>query len=141
MGQVTIDLEERSRHAHAKLLADLRQLGSETAELSLAQLRTNLVQTRHDLVDHFRLEEENGYLDTIRQREPCLEHTLAKLSGEHRKLLQELDGILAELEWPQPALESLQRHVRMWVHNVRGHEIRENDLIQDAFVHDLGAGD
>jgi len=141
MSQTTIDLAERLRRAHTDLLADLQQLGSETAELGLASVRTNLLKARHDLVNHFELEEEHGYLDEVRKREPCLEQTLRKLAGEHRKLLQKLDDILAEMEYPQPALEPLQRQVRLWVHDVRGHEIRENDLIQDAFVHDLGAGD
>lgn len=141
MSHVTVGLEDRLRQAHSELLADLKQLGSETKDWGLAPLHTNLLKARQDLVNHFRLEEENGYLDSVREREPCLEHTVAKLAREHRKLLQELDDILAQLEQPQPVLESLHRHVRMWVHNVRGHEIRENDLIQDAFVYDLGAGD
>jgi hypothetical protein len=141
MSQITISLEERLRQAHADLLADLHQLGSATAEMGLASLRTNLLKARQDLVNHFRLEEENGYLEEVRKREPCLEQTLLKLAGEHRKLLSKLDDILARLEYPQPVLDELQRQVRLWVHDVRGHEIRENDLIQDAFVHDLGVGD
>jgi hypothetical protein len=141
MSQTTIGLEERLRQAHADLLADLQKLGSESAEFGLASLRTSLLKARQDLINHFRLEQENGYLDEVRKREPCLEQTLVKLAGEHHKLLHKLDDILAQLEYPQPALEGLQRQVRLWVHDVRGHEIRENDLIQDAFVHDLGAGD
>jgi hypothetical protein len=141
MSPITVNSEQRLRRAHAELLADLQQLVTDAGELGLAPLRTSLLKTRQDLMNHFRLEEENGYLDEVRKREPCLEQTLAKLEGEHCKLLQELDDILAQLEYPQPDAEPLQRHVRLWIHNVRGHEIRENDLIQDAFVHDLGAGD
>lgn len=141
MSPITVNSEQRLRRAHTELLADLQQLVTDAGELGLAPLRTSLLKTRQDLMNHFRLEEENGYLDEVRKREPCLEQTLTKLEGEHCKLLQELDDILAQLEYPQPDAEPLQRHVRLWIHNVRGHEIRENDLIQDAFVHDLGAGD
>lgn len=141
MSQTTIVLGERLRQAHADLLADLQTLASETRELGLSPLRTSLLKARQDLINHFRLEEENGYLDEVLKKDPRLEQTLAKLEREHGKLLQELDDILAQLEYPQPDPEPLQRQVRLWIHNVRGHEIRENDLIQDAFVHDLGAGD
>ena len=141
MSRITISSEERLRQAHAELLADLQLLSSGTSGLGLPALRTSLLKARQDLKNHFGLEEENGYLDEVRKREPCLEQTLTKLVGEHSKLLKQLDDILARLEYPQPEINELQRQVRLWIHDVRGHELRENDLIQDAFVHDLGSGD
>jgi hypothetical protein len=141
MNLTTTASDELLRQAHRSLLVDLQQLSGATAGMDLSALRTRLLKTRHDLLEHFRLEEQNGYLDVVRTREPCLEPTLARLLAEHRKLLQGLDAILAKLEQPHASPESIQQLVRLWVHDVRGHEIRENDLIQDAFVHDLGAGD
>lgn len=133
--------EESLRQAHVSLLADLQQLSGATAGMTFADLRTQLLKARQDLLEHFRLEEEDGYLDVVRRKEPNLEPTLAKLLKEHRKLVQELDDLLAKVEQPHSPLDTAQRRVRLWIHDVRGHEIRENHLIQDAFVHDLGTGD
>jgi len=141
MSQTSMDTAEMLRAAHAALVADLCQLSDEASTMSAPALRSRLNGTKQDLIEHFQLEEENGYLDSLRKKEPCLELTLDKLANEHCGLLHSLDGILAQLEQPHPPLAEIQRQVRAWIREVRAHEFRENDLIQDAFGHDLGAGD
>ena len=141
MNQPTTDSSDALGGAHDELLEDLRTLRNVAQTEPFQQLLSRLIQTRHDLIEHFQFEEQNGYLDSVRKRDLCLDHTLTKLAGEHRSLLRSLDDILAQCQTPHPAQDNIRKRVQDWVHEVRGHEIRENDLIQDAFTHDLGIGD
>lgn len=127
--------------AHKALMRDLQDLLSETGEMPHAVLHSRLLRTKHDLAKHFRLEEEGGYLESLRSQQPHLNTAIDMLVDEHHKLLTSLDEILANLNQPEPQLADVREQCHRWVHEVRSHEIRENDLIQDAFLHDCGSGD
>ena len=85
--------------AHEALLEDLRKLEQEAKSLphqGLAELRGRLDVTRQHIADHFRLEEQNGYMDAVIKREPRLERTIEQLAQEHRELLESLTAIIGE---------------------------------------------
>lgn len=98
-----------------------------------------VVQAR--MCEHFRLEEENGYMDTVRQRTPRLERAVQQLAEEHRVLGGLLGSLLGRARTATTVNPALGEEVRDWIRQVRQHELRENDLIQDAFTLDIGAGD
>jgi Hemerythrin HHE cation binding domain len=144
MHQVTAlsaDLTETLRTAHVALFQDLRDLCECPPRDTAGHLRTRLIRTRHDLVDHFHSEERGGYFASIRNREPRLNHTLDQLAGEHCTLLRSLDDILADLERPHAVMDQVVAKVQGWSRKVREHEIREDDVLQDAFAQDLGGAD
>ena len=135
---------EALARAHVALLADLRELEQATGSSSgkrLAELRVRLSTTRTHLAEHFRFEEQNGYMDAVQKREPRLERVIQQLSEEHGELAQSL-AVLIEQAKAVTSLDCPFREaVRRWIKRVREHEVRENELVQDAFDLDIGAED
>lgn len=129
---------------HVALLDDLRRLEDDVRPESkegLAELRTRLVATHKLITTHFRFEEENGYMEVVRKREPHLEEKIQELGEEHRLLSHSLDAILGDARAATTLDDELRKKVRMWIERVRHHEKCENDLVQDTLYQDLGAKD
>jgi hypothetical protein len=96
---------------------------------------------RQQLSNHFRLEEENGYMAWVLEREPHLERTVEHLHDEHRSLADTLDRLIREASTKNTLDESLREQARAWLEQVRQHEARENRLVQDFFNLDIDAED
>jgi hypothetical protein len=139
-----IAVAESLRQAHAALLADLRELeqaAHPTSGEGLAELRARLWEARADITEHFRFEEQNGYMEVVRKREPRLERNIQQLAEEHRQLAGILDGLIRESDAATKLGDRLRQEVRAWIDGVRQHEAREHDLVQDAFNLDIGTED
>jgi iron-sulfur cluster repair protein YtfE (RIC family) len=124
-------------------MADLRELEQVVRPGSaegLAELRARLDATRSRIIEHFRSEEQNGYMDVVRKREPRLERSIQQLAEEHHQLARSLDVLIARTRATSLG-DPLREAVREWIENVRQHESRETDLVQDAFSLDIGAED
>jgi hypothetical protein len=137
MKKTQISITERISAAHARLLMDLD--GLEQAADDPAGLSPHLERIRAHLGEHFQLEEQDGYMAGILKRKPHLEHAVRALLQEHRQLARTLDELLIgsrrELDG------ALGPDVRRWVGEMRRHESRENELVEDAFNLDLGTED
>jgi hypothetical protein len=141
MARVRTSLAEALSWAHAALHKDLQQLDQALARESAAKIRARLDATLGHLVEHFYFEEQNGYLDAVRQREPRFEHALTKLAAEHGELKRTLEELIAKAR-PAAALDdALREAIHVWIEQVRRHEAKENDLVQDAFNLDIGPED
>jgi hypothetical protein len=130
--------------AHKALLKDLQALekaASAAAKKGLPFLRSRLEATRGHIVEHFRFEEQDGYMDIVRKREPRLGHAIDELAKEHGQLLREADLLLKEATAATGIDEAMRAKVSEWINHVRRHEARENHLIQDAFNVDIGPED
>jgi hypothetical protein len=137
-------LAEALRKAHAALLEDLRKLEQASrlaAGAGAIALRARLRLTRAHLAEHFRFEEQDGYMGALRQREPRLERTIAGLADEHRRLMQSLKGLIREAGAAGAPNDGIGKKIRAWIRSVRRHEARESELVQDAFNTDIGAED
>src|SRR5262245_59088299 len=89
--------------AHVVLGEELRRLEEAARPGSgegPAALAARLSATRAQLAEHFRLEEHDGYMDAVREREPRLEKTVRELAEEHRGLMQSLDALLGRAGEP-----------------------------------------
>ena len=130
--------------AHAALLRDLRALeaaGRSDVKNEVNALRARLDKTRAHVVDHFRFEEDSGYMDSVRKCEPRLERAVEQLAADHRALLGSLDALIEEVQMA-PSLDStLGAKVTAWIKDIQQHEARENRLVQEAFSLDIGAED
>lgn len=130
--------------AHRALLEDLRTLeedvGPESAA-NLAEFRTRLGATYTHVCEHFRFEEQNGYMDEVMKREPRLQRIVQVLGEEHRDLRQSLDALCGDIRLAASVDDAFREKVRQWIQRVRHHETRENELVQDAFNCDLAAED
>jgi uncharacterized coiled-coil DUF342 family protein len=130
--------------AHVALLRDLRELEEATripSKENLPALRDRLWATQAHLVEHFRLEEQNGYMDAVRKREPRFERTIQQLAEEHGQLKESLNALIRETEKVKSWDNALREAIHEWIERVRSHEARETDLVQDAFNLDIGAED
>jgi hypothetical protein len=130
--------------AHRALLKDLQGFQAAAHALSaepLTDLLSSIGRTREHLAEHFRLEEQNGYMAGVLLREPHLQRAVDRLAAEHGELLGSLDELRAEAEAAQATLAALRLKAARWVQRVRRHERSENALLQDAFTVDLNAED
>ena len=144
MRQTANSVAEALGRAHEALLADLRELEQAVAPSSgegLVRLRARLGEAHAHLTEHFRFEEENGYMDAVRAREPRLERTIQQLAEEHSQLKRSLDALIGEASAATNLSDTLRDEIREWIDCVRRHEVHENDLVQDAFDLDIGAED
>jgi iron-sulfur cluster repair protein YtfE (RIC family) len=137
-------IAEGLARAHAGLLKDLQKLEqavSPAAPEDLAGLQAQLEAGWMHLLDHFRFEEQNGYMSIVRKREPRLERTIDQLAEEHGLLKQTLESLIKQASTATSLSSALRQEVHQWIERVRQHEARENRLVQDAFGLDIGAED
>jgi len=130
--------------AHRDLLKDLREVGEANRATSPecpAGLVACLEGARADIVEHFRFEEENGYMASVLQAQPHLERAVRHLHDEHAQLLRALDQLIARTRSAPTLTDDLRSEVSAWLASVRRHERSENVLVQDAFNLDLGTED
>lgn len=129
---------------HASLAADLTKLRVVVRPGSTAQ-RTEvcslLVATRLHLAKHFELEEQHGWIDQFRQQGPRWENALAQLVHEHRQLEGSLETLIQEANAADRLNDEFRQKVMRWIERVVDHETREDDLVERAYMEDLGAGD
>jgi hypothetical protein len=100
-----------------------------------------LLAMRPQLDEHFRFEEEDGYLREVLARAPNWERAAEHLREEHGRLLHSLDTLLEEARRDGAASDALGERVLAWAQAVRRHESEENRLYQDAFNVELSAED
>jgi hypothetical protein len=135
---------EALSQAHVALLADLRELKQAVRPSSgegLTELRLRLGAAQAHITEHFRFEEVNGYLGEVRKWEPRLDRAIEHLAEEHSQLKQYLETIIGEARVATSLGDPLREAIRECIERVRQHEIRENDLVQDAFNLDISAED
>jgi hypothetical protein len=144
MQQTQASVVETHSLAHAMLLKDLQELEEMVRRATgerLAELTARLGATRTHIKEHFRFEEQNGYMDLVRKREPRLERAVQHLAEEHRALALSLDALIEEAGARADLDDTFREQVREWIGQVRQHEARETNLIQDAFNFDVSAED
>ncbi len=142
MGKPENRVAEALNEAHVSLLADLRELeeaASPSSGAGVGLLRSRLRTTLAHLTEHFRFEEQNGYMDAVRKREPGLGRAIDELALEHGRLRQALEALIGKAAAAPDA--GLADEIRDWIGQVRRHEICENALVQDTFNRDVGAED
>jgi hypothetical protein len=135
---------EALHEAHADLFRDLLQL-EESFRVGSAEgrpeLSTRLENVQMHLTDHFRFEEQDGYMSPLLKEEPRVGPVVQELLDEHRQLAQALDALLHEVSAVQSLREGFPERVRAWVKHVRQHESRENSLVQEVYYSSGATGD
>jgi hypothetical protein len=144
METTSITFVEAISRVHKALLKDLRRLEEQVASGSedvLPIVIARLERTQNHLAEHFRYEEQDGYMDGVRKREPRLERAIEQLGSEHRLILHSLESILEEARLASALDSALQEKILAWMELVREHERREDELIENAFNLDINAED
>jgi hypothetical protein len=100
-----------------------------------------LASARKEVTEHFAWEEKSGWTGAVLKQAPRLEHAVRHLVQQHRELAQSLDTLIDEAAAIPHVDETFREKVLRWIERVREHEAQENELLEEAFVADLGAGD
>jgi len=135
---------EALHEEHTALLADLHQLDDAVhagSRASPMELGTRLTHLRTHLLEHFRFEEEGGYMAPVLHEEPRLGPEIQGLLDEHGQLAQTLDALIQEASAAQTLDDGLREKVRGWAKRVRQHEAHENNLVQEAYYSAGATGD
>jgi hemerythrin len=144
MHQTESSITDAHLQAHRTLRGELRGL-REAARSTPAQrpgdIAAQLGAMRTDLQEHFRFEEENGYMSAVVQLRPNLARAIQHLKGEHEELMRNLNELVAEARSTTKLTASFRDKVDDWVFRVGRHERSENVLVQDAFNLDVAAED
>jgi hypothetical protein len=144
MRQTHPSIADLLARAHKRLRKDLRELEEATqgpwpgGPKGMGKL---LADARADLVEHFRFEEHNGYMEAVLRIRPNLERDVQALLGQHKQLADALDQLIADVKTMTAEDGSFGQRVRGWIKAVWRHEARENTLVEDAFNVDLSAED
>lgn len=110
----------------------------------LGILRGRLTELSDVLQAHFRKEEREGYFADIVQLAPRLSRQADALEAEHRTLLGQLSDLrdlFAAASEFAPVPFALRQAFADFVQACRDHEHRETELVQDAWLTELGGGD
>jgi hypothetical protein len=129
---------EALARAHKALSEDLQGL---EAPGPAAEMAARLERAQTHLAEHFRFEEQNGYMDGVLKVRPQAERAVRELLQEHRDLARGLGTLLATAKAGRAEPESLAEQVREWVKAVRRHEADETRLVEETFNQDLAAED
>jgi hypothetical protein len=144
MEQPQDSFAEALKEAHTDLLRDLLELeraaGSETRG-GPEELAARLGKVRAHLTEHFRFEEEGGYMAPVLKEEPKFTRVAEELLAQHGQMAQALDELLEEIARVRTWQDALRERLRAWVGQVRQHESRENKLVQEAFYSSGATGD
>jgi hypothetical protein len=133
---MTLTLTDDMHRVHAALRHDLD--GLPQALSSPAEASRYLGELRAHLAQHFRCEEDGGYMAAVLQRKPQSERAVQRLLGEHRPMIEVLDVLVREATMVDRISDDFRRRVAEWAELLRRHESEENVLVEDAFNQEFG---
>ncbi len=96
------------------------------------------------LRDHFAVEERGGYFSEVLQVAPRLNRRAERLQQNHLEFRQRLNRLLELTRDAVGAPDKWERvtvGVAEFLQQLSVHEDAENELVREAFMHDLGQGD
>ncbi len=134
-----LTLADDLHRVHAALRHDLDRLPEALASPDKA--RSFLTELRAHVVQHFRGEEDGGYMATVLERRPQSERVVRQLLAEHGPLLEGLDALVKEAGAAPQITADFRARVAAWADFLRRHEAEENVLVEDAFNQDIGQED
>jgi hypothetical protein len=95
---------------------------------------------RDCLGKHFALEERDGYLEPVIERNPNLSGKVGLLCAQHAAILREVDRAESACRSRMPAAE-VSSLLGAALDSLERHEAEESDLVQSALSDDIGAAD
>jgi hypothetical protein len=139
MATSTSSFGDHMLRAHAALHEDLQAI--KQALGTPAEARRQLFALRAHVLDHFRQEEQGGYMALVLVRQPQQERTVQRLLAEHHRLAVALEELVREAAEAAVIDDGFRARVWAWAKDLRRHEADENVLVEEAFLRDVGAKD
>jgi hypothetical protein len=118
-----------------KSLQELERIAGSPQRRSPDAVLLRLQLTAQELRRHFFLEERGGYMAPVLEEAPQFAHAAQELLDEHRHLEESLTALIREASRAQVD-DGLWTRVAEWLAQVRRHESRENQIVQEAYNRD-----
>jgi len=94
------------------------------------------------LLKHFDVEEEGGFLQSVLSALPHAEYQVHALRDEHQEMIMRLNRILDKLRSMQAPSAEIQQELHQDLHGLLReliqHEEQEHILLQETFYRDIG---
>lgn len=134
-------VEELSAKLREKMVASNRGPRREW----LSEVRDSFERFREHFCRHITLEEDDGYLQAVLDRQPTTSQEVERLKHEHEQLIrviQSISGCLMELSKDDDLLISdCCVRVQNMLAAIDRHEQDENLIVSLVFTHDIGSKD
>ncbi|MBW2274642.1 MAG: hemerythrin domain-containing protein [Deltaproteobacteria bacterium] len=117
---------------------------SESADVEIAASLVLLLDLDRELPEHFAFEEKDGYLAAALAAAPRYHRKAITLQQEHEQLCQTAHALLDRARSAEKSPDGwgeIEAGVRSLSATLFAHEEAENDIMESAFLDDLGAGD
>ena len=145
VGEVRDDVLREHREL-MELITSLQEKAarySDDAERWSEELGEILMPLRTTLHRHFTAEEEGPFAKDFPEAFPHLAGKLEDLMGEHRDLMDRIDHLLREVNESseragKAEVQRIRKDVHAFIEAIRVHEAAENNLLQDAYLEDIG---
>ncbi|MDX9753604.1 MAG: hemerythrin domain-containing protein [bacterium] len=108
------------------------------------ELRDLVSELRSHLKEHFKIEEEGGFMTPVLEERPQAESVVLHLKKEHEEILDQCDDIIQTLTSGSTSPEKLEgvcETIKNLIQQLGSHEKQEDDLIQTVFVDEIGTKD
>jgi hemerythrin len=138
--------EHRRLHRMLRVARNaIMPLGAATGSVPSADMVKLLSEVRQELEHHFAEEEGGGCLEEAVSRCPSLSDEARRIEAEHPRLLQSIDGLIAQAQDSDqsvPGRIEVARQFDELCAQLEAHEGAENALLRKAFgVNVNGAAD
>ena len=103
-----------------------------------------LVDLKDHLEVHFAHEEFGGYFSEVREVAPRFAQQIESLESQHVSFLKTIGDICQRLDKPAAATNSwpeIAADFDLFVLDFHRHEAKENELLQEALLRDVGTED
>lgn len=142
-------IQEEHDHLKEEMKKISTLLQQETTEESYPQWRLDLMWKLRDfnteLLKHFDLEEEGGFMRDVLKMAPQKINAVRELEDEHVRISENLDTVLKQLKQTEnrdeSALAAIRNGVKEIMAMILAHEAAEGELIATTYYQDDGVGD
>lgn len=153
MSNVRPDIASSIEADHARLKALMAELADEVnAEVTAPEFAAwkvaflwRLRDFENQLLKHFDLEEDGGFMTDLLRLKPQWAARIAQLGDEHAQIRTRLDVLIGHLKATRDlgsfSAPGFRREVHDLLDLIRAHEALECELIQSAYYQVYGAGD
>ncbi len=147
------DLPARIRAEHERVMKVVQEIraiiGAQTPAGRFSQWRHALLQLlgdlANDLLKHFDLEEEGGFMSAVLSRTPQNAPIVQRLQREHAEITRRLNKVVMDVEAVSQDNNSsvldIRRRTMAVLSLLDAHEAAEESLIQETYLQDEGGPD
>jgi len=153
MAENRVDIAKQLQQEHEAVLAIVNRLET-LAEQAIRDerepgwgdsVRDSLSSLHSHLKNHFAFEEFGGFMEEVLHALPSLSRQVERLRADHERMLADLGRVSSIAEEcataTGPPPRELCEEVHRFLEMLRRHENEENNLVQRAFLDDLGTVD